>query len=99
MPTEIDMGPKSRLALSEIFKCIVAARTVEAHGKRSKQCKQSRFKRALKPELERAGTYVELLAALERAFLESRRKLSLRERLRNALMAWQHKSTGRSFDD
>jgi hypothetical protein len=99
VPAEIDMGPQSRLAMTEVFKCIVADRTAGSHGRKSKQQLQLRFRRALKPELARAGTYVELLAGLERAVLESRRKLSFWGRWRHAFMGWLQKASGRSLDD
>lgn len=99
VPAQVDMGPRGRLAMTSIFKSIVAESSAATRVKNSKQEERARFRIALKPELERAETYMDLLAGLERAVSASRRKPSLIERWRHALMRSSHRASGRNARD
>jgi glycosyltransferase involved in cell wall biosynthesis len=94
VPVQVDMGSKSRLAMIEVFKLIVTEQSAKPQQSKSKQGQQLRFRQQLKLELNRVGTYAELLAGLERSFLESRKKPSRLGRIRQALMSQIKKTFG-----
>jgi hypothetical protein len=87
MPTEIDMGPKSRVAMDEIFKYIVDSITAKLKERKLKHGGRSRLKRELKSELARVGMTLELLDYLKKFYsLFTKKKPSLWQRWKNAFI-------------
>jgi hypothetical protein len=77
---------------------IVTEQSAKPQQSKSKQGQQLRFRQQLKLELNRVGTYAELLAGLERSFLESRKKPSRLGRIRQALMRQIKKTIGQGVE-